>query len=81
MDRDAHEPRLELGTDVRDRRGRQEIGVGLSTREHEHASDAFRDEHAAVIGEGDVPWVLETVLHDLDAHRLERPDEPRDADA
>ena len=54
--------------------------IRVATREHQHAPDAFRDEHPAVIGEGDVPWMLEALLHDLDTHRIQGP-EPRQADA
>ena len=69
VDRDAHQARLELGADVGDRRGVEERRVGRRGFEDEDPAGSFRHEHAAVRREGDVPRVLETVLHDGGVNR------------
>ena len=48
--------------------------LGRRGCEDEHPPGAFRDEHAAVRREGDVPRVLETFLDDLGVNRVERTD-------
>ena len=72
---DAHQAGLELGADVGDRRGVEELGLGCRGFEDEDVPGSFRDEHPAVWREGDVPWVLEIVLDDRGVNRLEWPGE------
>ena len=72
VDGDPHEPGLELGANVGDRRGVKELRVRLTAGVDAHAADALGDQHASVIREGDVPRVVEAALDDLCINRLER---------
>ena len=48
----------------------QELGAGVAAGVDADAADAFGDEHPSVIREGDVPRVLQLVLHRLGPERI-----------
>ena len=54
--------------------------AGLTARVDAHPADALGDEHAPVIGEGDVPRMVEAALDHLGVDRVERAEEQQDGD-